>query len=213
MVQNIVNIEMSYINTSHPDFIGGSRALTHLALLKKQKAQQAARQAVENGTDYGTTPEEQQQILLQEDQARFMKQIQAHKEQMAAQHGGAGKYEFHSQFGNFTTEQVQLYSEMPPSEREMVEIDVIKLLIASYFGIVKKTIKDTVPKAIMYHLVNKTKEDIQSELVRELYKESEFPTLLKEADDISEKRAACTKLIKVMRKAYEIVSRIKDLSL
>lgn len=31
MVSNLINIELSYINTNHPDFIGGSRAVTRAA--------------------------------------------------------------------------------------------------------------------------------------------------------------------------------------
>ena len=44
-------------------------------------------------------------------------------------------------------------------------------LLSSYFDIVRKNIQDTVPKAIMYFLVNASKENIQNELVRSLYKE------------------------------------------
>lgn len=48
--------------------------------------------------------------------------------------------------------------QMPPtvyptdelSEREKVEINIIKTLIASYYGIVKKNVVDSVPKSIMY---------------------------------------------------------------
>eukprot|EP01137_Pigoraptor_chileana_P014342 Opistho-2@68853 len=35
------------------------------------------------------------------------------------------------------------------SEREIVEIEVVKLLMRSYFGIVKKTVQDMVPKSTM----------------------------------------------------------------
>jgi hypothetical protein len=43
----------------------------------------------------------------------------------------------------------------------------------------------------MYFLVNHSKQDIQSELVRTLYKETLFEGLLKEADDVSQKRMQC----------------------
>ena len=47
----------------------------------------------------------------------------------------------------------------------------IENLLSSYFDIVRKNIQDTVPKSIMYFLVNESKETIQNELVRNLYKE------------------------------------------
>ena len=60
----------------------------------------------------------------------------------------------------------------PPTERELIEIEVVKQLISNYFAIVKKTIKDIVPKTIMFLLINKTKQSIQTELVNRLYKVS-----------------------------------------
>lgn len=39
------------------------------------------------------------------------------------------------------------------SERESIEVEVIKLLIASYYNIVKRTMIDMVPKAVMLNLV------------------------------------------------------------
>jgi dynamin 1-like protein len=41
----------------------------------------------------------------------------------------------------------------------------IETLIYSYFDIVRKNIQDSVPKAIMFLLVNNIKENIQSHLV------------------------------------------------
>ncbi|VFQ62961.1 unnamed protein product [Cuscuta campestris] len=39
------------------------------------------------------------------------------------------------------------------TEQEAIEINIIKLLLRSYYNIVRKNIKDYVPKAIMYFLV------------------------------------------------------------
>ena len=44
-------------------------------------------------------------------------------------------------------------------------------LLTSYFDVVRKNILDTVPKAIMYFLVNSSKENMQNELMRVLYRE------------------------------------------
>lgn len=41
------------------------------------------------------------------------------------------------------------------SEQEAIEISVIKMLLRSYYDIVRKNIEDSVPKAIMHFLVSK----------------------------------------------------------
>lgn len=98
----------------------------------------------------------------------------------------------------------------PPTERELIETEIIKSLILSYFNIVKKNIQDSVPKAVMCFLVNHVKKDMQSELVKTLYKEQLFPTLLKEADDIAEKRMSCLELLDIMQRALDIVNQVRD---
>ncbi|KNE61418.1 hypothetical protein AMAG_06247 [Allomyces macrogynus ATCC 38327] len=47
-------------------------------------------------------------------------------------------------------------------------IALIRMLITSYFGVVRKTLADTVPKAVMHLLVNETKEALQNRLVQAL---------------------------------------------
>lgn len=60
------------------------------------------------------------------------------------------------------------------SDREIMETEVIKLLINSYYNVVKRTVSDLVPKAIILNLVSKTKEDLQRELLTELYSKREL---------------------------------------
>ncbi len=62
----------------------------------------------------------------------------------------------------------------------------------------------------MCFLVNRFKQDVQSELVRALYKEHLFESLLREADDVSEKRRSCVQLLAIMRHALEIVNHVRD---
>lgn len=57
-----------------------------------------------------------------------------------------------------------------PNERERVETEIIKLLTASYFDIVRKNFLDMVPKTIMYFLVNHAKDNLQNELVSSMYR-------------------------------------------
>lgn len=55
------------------------------------------------------------------------------------------------------------------TERETMETEVIKLLISSYFNIVKRTVADIVPKTLMLKLTVKSRTDIQKVLLGKLY--------------------------------------------
>jgi replication fork clamp-binding protein CrfC len=94
-----------------------------------------------------------------------------------------------------------------------MELDIIRTLLNAYFGIVRKNIADSVPKSIMFFLVNKSKQDLQSELVRSLYKEELFEDLLKENEEVANKRKATQKMLKVLQAAQEIVNEVRDMKL
>jgi len=96
------------------------------------------------------------------------------------------------------------------TDREQVEINLIKILINSYFGIVKKNVIDSVPKAIMLLLVNQMKDSLQAELVYALYNEAQFSELLQENPDVEQKRRMCIELLKVLKKSLEIVNEVRD---
>ncbi|KAI9845454.1 MAG: Dynamin- GTPase protein, partial [Thelocarpon superellum] len=93
----------------------------------------------------------------------------------------------------------------PLSEREALETELIRRLIQSYFNIVRETIADQVPKAVMHLLVNYSKDVVQNRLVSELYREEYFQDLLYEDDGIKAEREKCERLLKTYREAAQIV--------
>lgn len=94
------------------------------------------------------------------------------------------------------------------TEREQLECELIRRLIASYFGIVRETIRDQVPKAIMCLLVNYTKDSVQNQLVQKLYKESLFDELLYEDEGLIQEREKCQKLLDTYRDAARVISDV-----
>jgi hypothetical protein len=82
-------------------------------------------------------------------------------------------------------------------------------LIESYFNIVRKNFADLVPKTIMCFLVNHVKENLQSDLVQQLYTDSSLETLLKESDDIASQRRSCAELKSMLTRAMGIVNEVK----
>ncbi|KAG8632115.1 hypothetical protein KVT40_001255 [Elsinoe batatas] len=94
------------------------------------------------------------------------------------------------------------------TEREALETELIRRLISSYFNIVRETIADQVPKAVMHLLVNHSKDVVQNRLVSELYKEDLFQELLYEDDAIKSEREKCEKLLRTYKEAAKIVGEV-----
>ncbi|GAB1311160.1 Dynamin-related GTPase protein [Madurella fahalii] len=94
------------------------------------------------------------------------------------------------------------------TDREAMETELIRALISSYFNIVRESIADQVPKAIMHLLVNHCKDVVQNRLVSELYKESLFEELLYEDDAVKKEREKCEKLLQTYREAAKIIGEV-----
>lgn len=94
------------------------------------------------------------------------------------------------------------------TDREVMETELIRALISSYFNIVRESIADQVPKAVMHLLVNHCKDVVQNRLVTELYKESLFEELLYEDDNVKKDREKCEKLLDTYREAAKIIGEV-----
>ena len=74
----------------------------------------------------------------------------------------------------------------------------LERLIKTYFYIVRKSIQDSVPKAIMHFLVNHVKDNLQSELVTHLYRPDQIDILLSESEHIAQRRKEAADMLKVL---------------
>ncbi len=99
------------------------------------------------------------------------------------------------------------------TDREQFETELIRSLLVSYFNIVRKNIQDTVPKSVMQFLVNRSKNDIQNELVKSLYKEELFDELLEESPAIASRRKACKQMVDMLSRAQEILNEVRDFNI
>ncbi|UKJ90168.2 dynamin GTPase [Theileria orientalis] len=100
-----------------------------------------------------------------------------------------------------------------PSEREMVETELIKTLISSYFSIVRKNVADAVPKCIMHFMVNKATESLQQELIAKLYKKELYDELMAESKCVIEKREKCIHVVKCLKEALGNIEEMSEYKL
>lgn len=65
----------------------------------------------------------------------------------------------------------------------------------------------------MQFLVNRSKNDIQNELVKSLYKEELFDELLEESPAIASRRKACKQMVDMLSRAQEILNEVRDFNI
>ncbi|KAJ6561207.1 Dynamin central region-domain-containing protein [Mycena vulgaris] len=92
--------------------------------------------------------------------------------------------------------------------REEMETSLIRSLIASYFGIVRQSIQDLVPKAIMHFLVNHTSYHVQNRLVASLYKPELFQDMLHEDEGLVAERTRVKALLDAYKDAFKTLSDV-----
>ncbi|KIY51903.1 hypothetical protein FISHEDRAFT_36290 [Fistulina hepatica ATCC 64428] len=94
------------------------------------------------------------------------------------------------------------------SLKEEAENNMIRSLITMYFDIVRQTIQDLVPKAIMHFLVNHASREVQNRLVQSLYKPDLFSEMLNEDPSLASERARVKALLSAYKEAFRTLSDV-----
>jgi dynamin 1-like protein len=89
-----------------------------------------------------------------------------------------------------------------------METQLIRSLIQSYFNIVRQSIQDIIPKAIMHFLVNHTAQQVQNRLVAALYKPELFTNLLNEDEALVAERARVKALLEAYKEAFKTLADV-----
>ncbi|KAH7135019.1 dynamin-2 [Dendryphion nanum] len=193
LVRDLVAMEACYVNTGHPDFINGSRAMA----IVHERHNKPTQVDPKTGKPLPPTvpPRSISPSLDPNEGQGFFGSFFAtkNKKKMAAMEAPPQS----------------LKASGTLSEKESQEVEVIKLLITSYFNIVRRTMIDMVPKAIMLNLVTWTKEEMQRELLENMYKTEELDDLLKESDFTVRRRKECLQMVESLARAQEIVNQVQ----
>ncbi|KAI0045072.1 putative ember of the dynamin family of GTPase [Auriscalpium vulgare] len=192
LVSDMVAMQACYVNTTHPDFLNGHKAMA----IVTERLQKPATPEPKGGkvTAAQLNNNKDLEVDLKKEEPSFFGSF------FSAAKGGQPKKKGPQPI------------EAPPSvirpqaalsDREALETEVIKLLIHSYYNIVKREMIDMVPKAITLTLVNHSKEDLQRELLQELYKPDVLDELLKESEFVVSRRKEVVGMVSALNKAEE----------
>ncbi|GAB9467414.1 hypothetical protein Gpo141_00004760 [Globisporangium polare] len=214
MIQNLIQIELSYVNTNHPDFIGGSRAVAQLM----EKLQRETISGGGGGNGYQDPNKDPRRASTSN--AKPSAGGAAGQGGVDDKDNGLMSYIFPGSKKKPTADKsgivklpqvpVSMRQVEEPTDRERIETEIIKSLLASYFDIVRKNFLDLVPKAIMCFMVSNSKENVQNELVSALYREDKLNELLAETGDIAARRSNCYEMRTLLQRALEIVNEVRD---
>ncbi|UJR08254.1 hypothetical protein I4U23_012527 [Adineta vaga] len=195
MVENLVGIELAYVNTKHPDF--HEAGLIHRALTEGDSMMNAPKHD-NRMTDEAVSGRSNQILTQRNGPLTNGMQSSTHT---------ANTSPIMAPLGDGT-----MINSRKLSQREQRDCEVIERLIRSYFFIVRKNIQDSVPKAIMHFLVNFIKDQLQSELVALLYKTStnEHEDLLNESSHIAQRRKDAHEMLEALHKANQIISEVRE---
>ncbi|KAF8181964.1 Dynamin central region-domain-containing protein [Mycena galopus ATCC 62051] len=203
LVSDMVAMQACYINTTHPDFIGGHQATAIVnerinaarpASPKPAPGRSATPSQLNNGRDLDVEAKK-------EDPGFFSSFFPSAKAKAGAERSATPK-------PTMEAPPAMLSSVAPLNSRDTMETQVIKLLITSYFNIVKREMIDTVPKAISLTLITHAMKNIQQELLQELYTPEGIDELLKESQAVVTRRRELTAMVEALDKAEKIVAGV-----
>ncbi|RZC16383.1 Dynamin-related protein 3A isoform C [Glycine soja] len=210
MIAHLIAMELNYINTSHHNFIGGSKALEIASQQTKSSMVSipVSRQKEVLESDKGSVSERsvKSRAILARQANGVVTEPGVHaasdaEKVVSSGNTGGSSWGISSIFGGGDSHTIvkenvaskphtepvhsveQSFSmihlrEPPPvlrssesySETEAIDITVTKLLLRSYYDIVRKNVEDLVPKAIMYFLVDKAKGELHNVFIKKLYR-------------------------------------------
>ena len=242
MIKNLIDIEKSYINTSHPDFLGPEQSV--LNLFEESGNVQFNNNNIKNfpfsgGAGNGLNTQTYNTGNVNLGSGTLIENVNTQESNVntnRSYNNTSSNNNYNYNYGKKDEMKYEIEddkkklikpntdpatvtnfpSQMRPSNpnsRDLMETCIIKNLISSYYHVVKKNICDFVPKTIMCFLVNQSKILAEKEMVSQLYNSSELQTLLEEDPLIEKRRKLCREALANLKESVDILLEIRDLKL
>ncbi|RMX44288.1 hypothetical protein pdam_00020694 [Pocillopora damicornis] len=240
-VKTFIDMELAYINTNHPDFIGyaakGWLTISNTGFMKGISKEYWFVLTAESLSWYKDEEEKEQKYQLRLDNVRlrdaeagFMSRKAAFaifnpdqknlfKDHKALELAGENQDVIDSWKASFlragvyperdTSEDKGLQGEIGTLDPQMErQVETIRNLADSYIKIVSKTVRDLVPKTVMFFIINNVKEFIGQELLAHLYSGGNQNDLMKESEAEVVRREEMLRMFHSLKEALRIISDI-----
>lgn len=195
-VSKLIRYQEAYINTSHPDFIEAViQSDEHHELFKKPENKENENQFTE--LPFNTVENSPMKSTFH-------------------------KNEFYNRSRNTTLEMRKLIEKITCAFSGFADTDklilqsragLLTLFLKCYFKVVKKIIQDSVPKTIMFEMVNNVKKNFQKELTAKVYKSNELKMaeLLLESSEMTDEQVIANNQFIASEKALKLMREIEQL--
>lgn len=227
-IKDTIAMEADVINTSHPDFVGGHRAIK----LAKQRIH-----SPKGVVDVYQLPSPDRkgqkyqawfstnlggQHLAEDDRStsaaklwgmpiKFWSRSSSNGAPVGMYAGETSNHMFQtSSLIQLKEPSATIRPTEAPTEDEQTQVLVTKTLLKSYFDIVRKKVEDDVPKAIMHFVVHHLKRGLHSTFIRAIYREELFEELLQENSEFMEKRERTSEMYRVLQKAVQTLDEFES---
>ncbi|CDZ97283.1 dynamin gtpase [Phaffia rhodozyma] len=198
LVTDMVQMQACYVNTTHPDFLNGHKAMSLVTdrmnankPVEKVDPKKITAASLNNNKDL--------EVDIKKEEPSFFSSFFPAGSKSAPKKKGVSVMD---------TPPPVIRPQTALSDRETMETEVIKLLIHSYFNIVKREMIDMVPKSITYTLVQQSKDNLQRVLLEQLYKPDVLSDLMKESEFVVQRRRECVKMVEALQKAENICATV-----
>ncbi len=230
MINSLVECQLAHINTSHPDFVGGSQALrmAQQELKRRRGASASAGTGADDDEMSGDENNFGEDVLADVTQRNALQRKRDAKNKAKTAlgrklSGGSSVDASIDKVKDKENDVKALYSHEngvvslkeppgriqasePETDEELLQVLVTRILLGSYFAISRGVLADTVPKAVMHFLVNSVQRGLQQHLIQSLYHPNLVPSLLTEHPETEAKRLAARNKYKALSAAAAAIS-------
>ncbi|KAG7227292.1 hypothetical protein INR49_000296 [Caranx melampygus] len=230
----LIDIQLSYINTNHEDFIGFANAQQRSSQTNKSQSS-AGNQVIRKGwltinnisimkggaKEYWFVLTAESLSWFKDDEVSDLFNWNVYKDNRTLELAcdsqddvdswkssllRAGVYpEKTTTVESETTSTSDNFSMDPQLERK---VETIRNLVDSYMAIVNKCIRDLMPKTIMHLMINNVKDFINAELLAQLYSAGDQNALMDESQEQAQRRDEVLRTHQALKEALAIIGDI-----